>query len=65
MTTVYYLPFAELSATNILVPTVSTDVVDTINKFKQTFLKDYEDIIVVPSFNGKEGFECMPERLNN
>ena len=64
MKTVYYLPF-NAQATSLLEGPTSQDIVNTINKFKETFLKGHEDIIVVPSFNGKEGFECMPETLNN
>ena len=60
MKTVYYLPFA-MSPSNLLKPSILTDIVDTVEKFKETFLSEYPGIIVTPTFNGKEGFEFIPE----
>ena len=62
MKTVYYLPFNDIPSRQ-LSPATMKKIKTTVESFKESFLKDNPNVVVMPSFNGKEGFECLP--LNN
>lgn len=64
MKTVYYLPFTYIKPDRLNVANVLSDIHLAIRVFKDNFFKD-QDVLIIPSFSGKEGLECMPERLNN
>jgi hypothetical protein len=55
---VYYLP--------VSLEPGDVRITKTLQDFKSNYLKQFEDeaIVVVPSFVGREGIECLPFQIN-
>ena len=62
MKAIYYLPF-DRKATDIQNPNTKYQIDTSIKIFTDNFIPKNMNVLVVPSFNGKEGLESIPEKL--